>query len=430
MATHWIQYPTDLDCSARATPFQYDLLEDNAKGQALNSLSFTAIDFETANPNRASVCAVGMVRVRNGRLVAEFSTLVQPPPGADGFSEHNTRIHGITAADVVGAPEWGDLASKLAEFIGDDVLVAHNASFDRSVFERAFDSYDLDWPTNSWVCTMNLARKTLVLPNYGLPWVTDHLELSKFDHHDAVADARAAAEVLLALAGREELTDLPAVRERSQRRLSSADISDADIGLEGVEDEGHSFDGEIVCFTGKLKMVRKDAQELVVADGGTISKSVTRKTSVLVLGDLDPKTLRPGARMSSKQRRAVELAESGQRIEIITEQDFHIRLASHKEEIKRRIANRVSSTGQTRLELWAIEALRAEGEGDWFEFLRGVQHPDGRAVGGEPCAWCGSEVPSNAHWIHRNRHVCDYRCNVSIKGAWKRLAVREHLLGF
>lgn len=395
----------------------------------MSDLSFTAIDFETANSNRASVCSVGMVRVRNGRIVEEFSTLVRPPRGLGEFSEWNTRVHGITEADVAGAPEWGEIAADVAEFVGNDVLAAHNASFDRSVFERAFDLYDLEWPANSWVCTLDLAKKVLTLPNYGLPWVSDHLGLPEFGHHEAVADARAAAEILLALSEEAGLPDLPSVRRRARRRVSGADISDADLGLDSVEDTGLSFNDEVVCFTGRLKMVRKDAEELVVADGGSISKSVTLKTTVLVLGLLDPNTLRPGASTSKKQDRAVELLARGQQIEIITEQDFHVRLASHKEEIKRRIATRRSSRVTT-LEPWAVDVLVAAQGLDWDGFLKRVQHPDGRAVGGEPCTWCGAEIPKDAHWVYRNRHVCDYRCNVAIRGAWRRLAVRERLLGY
>src|SRR5690242_15251651 len=69
-------------------------------------VDFTAIDFETANSSSASACAVGLARVRDGRVVATAGWLIQPPPGHDRFFELNTRIHGIRQEDVVGAKGW------------------------------------------------------------------------------------------------------------------------------------------------------------------------------------------------------------------------------------------------------------------------------------------------------------------------------------
>ena len=67
-------------------------------------LDFTAIDFETANSSNASACAVGLARVRDGRIVARAGWLIQPPPGHDAFFEINVGIHGIHPEDVADAP--------------------------------------------------------------------------------------------------------------------------------------------------------------------------------------------------------------------------------------------------------------------------------------------------------------------------------------
>ena len=101
------------------------------------ALDFTAIDFETANPSNASACAVGLVKVRGGQVVAQTGWLIQPPAGHDRFEYRNTQIHGIQASDVVGAPMWRQVWARLAEFVGADPLVAHNASFDTSVIRAA-----------------------------------------------------------------------------------------------------------------------------------------------------------------------------------------------------------------------------------------------------------------------------------------------------
>ena len=101
-------------------------------------LDFTAIDFETANSSNASACAVGLVRVRDGRVVETAGWLIRPPAGHDVFFELNVRIHGIRPEDVAGAATWTEQLSRLASFAGDDVLVAHNAGFDMAVLKHTF----------------------------------------------------------------------------------------------------------------------------------------------------------------------------------------------------------------------------------------------------------------------------------------------------
>ena len=86
-------------------------------------LDFTAIDFETANGFRGSACAVGLVRVRDGRMTERAAWLMRPPAGFDRFDPRNTRIHGIRPADVADAADWTTQLAGLTAFIGDDVLV-------------------------------------------------------------------------------------------------------------------------------------------------------------------------------------------------------------------------------------------------------------------------------------------------------------------
>jgi DNA polymerase-3 subunit epsilon len=166
---------------------------------ALSRLSFTAIDFETANPQRASVCSVGVVKVRDGVVVDTMSTLVQPPPGHETFTPMNVGVHGIRPGDVVGAPTWDEVYPAVAELAGTDVLVAHNASFDRSVLARANQALGIAVPPSTWLCTRDTARSVLDLPSYRLPDVSRALRLAPHAHHDAAADARQCALVLVAL---------------------------------------------------------------------------------------------------------------------------------------------------------------------------------------------------------------------------------------
>ena len=180
-----------------ATTARYD--RDVPVPLPLPGLSFTAIDFETANPNKASVCAVGVARVRDGQVVETHGTLVRPPAGYDEFGFYNVRAHGIQAQHVASAASWKSVHATIMDFIGDDPIVAYNVPADRPVFEKASAVYRLAAPPNEWVDALRMARRHLVLPKYSLPQVTTALGLPSFTHHDALADTIAAAHVTVAL---------------------------------------------------------------------------------------------------------------------------------------------------------------------------------------------------------------------------------------
>jgi len=176
-------------------------------------LDFTAIDFETANPSTASACAVGLARVRGGRVVATASWLIQPPPGHDEFAEWNTRIHGIRAADVVAAKRWTDQLDDLAAFAGADVLVAHNAGFDMNVLKRACAATGDPCPPYRYVCSLQVSRKVYDLESYRLPLVAAAAGFGEFPHHDAGADAHACAQIIIDAARRMGARDVHMLAE-------------------------------------------------------------------------------------------------------------------------------------------------------------------------------------------------------------------------
>lgn len=393
------------------------------------ALDFVAVDFETANRAHASVCAVGAVRVRDGSVVDEFQSLVRPPDGFGAFEEGNVRVHGITAADVADAPTWDAVYRDLRRFMRDDVMVGHNAPFDTAVLLNACGAHDIDWPQLDVLCTLRLSRATLTLPSYSLPWVAAHLGIAEFDHHDPLADARASAQVLTAIASRTGAESLDQLLQKTSLSTTATWTEDDDeliAALDGDADDlvGTGFEGEVVCFTGALKMmIRTRARELVVEQGGTWQDSVTRTTSILVTGDFDERTFRPGASFSTKLAKAFAQVERGQPLEIITEEAFVARMDIGLEELRARLAVRGA---RTKVPDWVVaQAGRGPvGDGFWEWYSASLRHPEGRAGGGEPCIWCGAEVPKHAHWVHRDRHVCGVHCNERLKRgarrAWQR----------
>jgi DNA polymerase III subunit epsilon len=122
--------------------------------------AFVAIDFETANYHRSSACAVGLVRIENGRIIEKTSQLLKPP---DRWF-HFTYLHGIGWDDVADAPTFGEYYPTLKKFIkGAKFLAAHNASFDRSVIAACCEQAGLNGPRTEFVCSMSIAKNKLGL---------------------------------------------------------------------------------------------------------------------------------------------------------------------------------------------------------------------------------------------------------------------------
>jgi len=156
-------------------------------------MNFTAIDFETANYYRHSACAVGLVKVENGHIVKKLVSLIRPPDRWFKF----TYIHGITWEDVEDAPSFDKLWPELQTFFrGVDFLAAHNAPFDRSVLNKTCEYYDLIPPDIEFKCTVQLSRKVLGIYPTSLPDVCRALNIRMDNHHEALSDALACAEIM------------------------------------------------------------------------------------------------------------------------------------------------------------------------------------------------------------------------------------------
>jgi DNA polymerase-3 subunit epsilon len=155
--------------------------------------SFVALDFETANHNADSACAVGLVRVQDGEVVGRDVWLIRPPSPRFVF----TYIHGITWTDVAAAPTFGELWPELkARLKGVRFIAAHNAAFDRGVLRACCRTYGIPAPSRPFVCTVQLARRTWGVFPTRLPDVCRHLGI-ELNHHEALSDAHACAQIVL-----------------------------------------------------------------------------------------------------------------------------------------------------------------------------------------------------------------------------------------
>jgi DNA polymerase-3 subunit epsilon len=156
---------------------------------------FAAIDFETANGKRSSVCSVGIVIVRNGEIVDKFYSLIKPTPNY--YSYWTTQVHGLTSRDTCDAPTFPEVWAQIADRLEGLPLVAHNKAFDESCLKAVFREYGMEYPDYPFYCTLVASRRCLDLPNHQLHVVAAACGYDLNNHHHALADAEACAAIAL-----------------------------------------------------------------------------------------------------------------------------------------------------------------------------------------------------------------------------------------
>lgn len=281
------------------------------------NLSFVAIDVETANADMASICQIGLVEFQDGLPTFAWKSYINPE---DYFDSMNVSIHGITERAVMGAPTFGASINALRSMLEGKVVVCHT-HFDRVALSQAFRLCDADELDCCWLDSARVARRAwedCAWRGYGLSALTEKLGY-EFQHHDALEDAKAAAYVLIR-ACEETGLDIDGWLSRVGKPiLDIAGNSKADFRREG-NPEGE-LAGEVLVFTGALDMTRSEAADIAASVGCMVAPSVTKKTTLLVVGDQDIGRL-AGHEKSSKHRKAEELVMAGVPIRIIGESDF------------------------------------------------------------------------------------------------------------
>lgn len=161
-------------------------------------MNFVTIDFETANPYPQSACSVGLVRFDEcGKQIGTFYSLIKPPRGFDAFYSHNIEIHGITKRDVQDAPDFAYLWPEIEYFIGEDIVVAHNAQFDMGVLKSLIDYFDIQKPEIRYLCSLKISRKIWPnLPSHALTYLSEHFGL-EYQAHNALDDAMNCGKVFI-----------------------------------------------------------------------------------------------------------------------------------------------------------------------------------------------------------------------------------------
>ncbi len=260
------------------------------------------------------IIEVGVLRVRNNEIVEKYSQLIKPKYEVDDFI---TSLTGITNDMLIGMPSILDIKEKLLNFIGNDIIVGHNTSFDIRFLNCGLKT-ELD---NKYMDTMQFSRKLYPeLKHHRLSDMTKYLNLHNNEHR-SIADCISTKELYDCIKIHMSENNI-AINDLWKTKRTKFDINS--ITPDVVEiDEDNFFYNRHVVFTGKLeKMLRKDAMQIIVNLGGILDNSVNNKTNYLILGDNDYNAILKGEK-SSKHKKAEKLKLEGNDIDIIDELTFY-----------------------------------------------------------------------------------------------------------
>ena len=207
-----------------------ELLQDDRRSRLLKDLDFVVVDVEATGaktpPNR--LIELGAYRIRDGRIVDKFLSLVNPEIPIPRFV---ATLTGISNDMVKRAPVFADLAPQWLDFVSDSILIAHNSNFDTSFLNHEISRvYPGHRMVNPHLCTVKLSRRVLPnLLNHRLDTIAEHFSIPIVSRHRAGCDALATAEIFIHLLpkleefhGVKDLADLCLLNDFDDTQIKTA----------------------------------------------------------------------------------------------------------------------------------------------------------------------------------------------------------------
>ncbi len=302
-------------------------------------MRYLAIDFETANSERSSICAFGYALFEDGRVVMAGAELCKPEPNYYDF--WNIEVHGITPAMTAHLSGFETLFPRIDQ-LKPDFLVAHNAAFDISCIRKWCDLTGRNYPQYPYICTCQISRRLYPTMSHSLDQIC-RMHQIQLNHHEAGSDALACGLILqraFAETGTRTIDELCAfLRIRMGRLFADSydscsgpghrgnypnvkKISEITAELDPDVTEESPLYGSCICFTGELVLGKRVYIARRAAARGAIPQdTVTARTDYLVVGTSEYLDFERG-RKTAKLQKAEALQAKGKPIEIIGEDEF------------------------------------------------------------------------------------------------------------
>ena len=286
------------------------------KGESLISLidDYVIVDLETTGLSSSSdsIIEIGAIRYENDTEISRFHSFVRFDAPLPSFIVDLT---GITDDMLADAPTIDEVLPQFIDYVGNSVIVAHNANFDINfIYDKALEELEVKF-SNNFIDTLRLARKcNLPVENNKLATLAQYFGIEQNEAHRATADCETTQalyvklkECLRAKASEEKTTTKFTTHQSARSITTATDIN---------EEKDADFEGKTFLFTGgMLHISRENAMREVVKRGGIIKDGMSKKIDVLVNAN-------PEGVITSKVQRALDMQAEGHPIKIIDEQTF------------------------------------------------------------------------------------------------------------
>ncbi|RPD90486.1 hypothetical protein EGK75_01260 [Neisseria weixii] len=282
-----------------------------AKQLALLAENGVFLDTETTGlDENAEIIEIAVIDMQGNTLL---NTTVKPKTAYDN-NDPAYLVHGIPYAELQNSPTWPQVQEMLLDVIKGRPILIYNAPFDvRMMNQTAYLNgyYEVEYNT---VCLMKLfsewhtASTGQERKRHRLSYAAEHCGVTVNNAHRALADCLTTLGVFkYMLKNSENLFDLSSYKTRNKRITVTANES------------GRLF-GQTVVITGDLSLPRAELQQIAADAGCNCTSSVSKNTTILVLGETNLSAVKDG--MSSKERKARELQAAGYPIRILSESEF------------------------------------------------------------------------------------------------------------
>ena len=153
---------------------------------------YICIDIENPNTRGNSICSIGIIIVKDNKVIDKIYSLINPE---DRFDVNNSEITGLCYSDVKDSPNFKEYWKEIYQLFEKNVVVGHNVIYDLNVIAKSLERYDIDVPKINYYCTLNISRNVLKLESYSLNNVCEYLKIILNKHHNALEDANATQEI-------------------------------------------------------------------------------------------------------------------------------------------------------------------------------------------------------------------------------------------
>ena len=153
---------------------------------------YISVDIENPNARGNSIWSIGIIVVKNKKVVEQKYSLINPE---DRFDINNSNITGLNYSDVKDAPTFKEYWKNIKELLEKNIIVGHNITYDLTVIAKALERYDIKVPIFNYYCTLKLSRSFINSNSYSLNNLCDLLNINLENHHNALEDAKASQKL-------------------------------------------------------------------------------------------------------------------------------------------------------------------------------------------------------------------------------------------